>query len=73
MNIKDELNEWVRQTYKAALAAGVKRSKGSVNYSRSKGADRCGVCVYFRSPAACALVEGSIAASYWCRLFSRRK
>jgi len=49
------------------------RSKESVNYSEGNAEQHCGICRHFRLPNACAMVEGHIVPSFWCRLFARAK
>ena len=50
-----------------------KKTKAEVDYSRSKGEDRCSVCVNFISPDECRKVRGEIDPDYWCELFKRRR
>ena len=33
------------------------------------GRQRCGVCVHFRAPNGCEIVEGPVQANGWCRNF----
>jgi len=55
------------------MAEVTKKAKAEVDYSRSKGEDRCSVCVNFISPDECRKVRGEIDPDYWCELFKRRR
>ncbi|NJL08872.1 MAG: high potential iron sulfur protein [Methylacidiphilales bacterium] len=37
-----------------------------------KGPQRCDNCRMFVAPAACQVVEGTIAPSGWCRLYAKK-
>src|SRR5690242_17876359 len=36
------------------------------------GAQRCGVCVHFRPPNDCEVIQGPVQANGWCRNFRAR-
>lgn len=50
-----------------------KLPKAEVSYGPGKPAEHCGICMYFRSPASCAIVEGEIDWRYWCKKFDKGK
>jgi hypothetical protein len=53
----------------SAMAA-VKVSKASVGYRNSpNGNQSCANCKLFIPPSSCRLVEGSISARGWCKLW----
>jgi hypothetical protein len=64
----------------AALAAGVipiqavqaqSASKESMKYQDSpKDGKKCDMCVYFKAPNACSLVQGDISPNGWCTAFT---
>jgi hypothetical protein len=50
-----------------------KASQQASGYQTSpKGAQSCQNCRMFVAPAACQVVEGSIAAQGWCRLYAKK-
>lgn len=51
----------------------MKLTKAAVSYGPGKPAEHCGICMYFRSPASCVLVEGEIDWRYWCKRFDKGK
>jgi hypothetical protein len=55
-------------------AAGTKFSQKAALYQPSpKGSQTCGNCVQFQPETACKVVDGSVAASGWCMLYSPKK
>ncbi|NJO54271.1 MAG: high potential iron sulfur protein [Bacteroidales bacterium] len=46
--------------------------KASGYQATPKGPQRCDNCRMFVAPAACQVVEGSIAAGGWCRLYAKK-
>ena len=36
------------------------------------GAERCDNCIQFEPPSACKVVEGTIAAAGWCKLYVKK-
>lgn len=46
-----------------------KVSKEVARYSRGMASAHCGICKHFRAPDACAIVEGKISPSMWCKFF----
>jgi hypothetical protein len=53
-----------------ADGGAVKRTKGSVNYSKGMK-DRCGLCQHY-SDHKCAKVQGYIGPGMWCELFKKQ-
>lgn len=54
--------------------AGAKFSQKMALYQPTpKGAQNCGNCVQFQPATACKVVDGSVAASGWCMLYSPKK
>ena len=37
---------------------------------RPKGNESCGVCPYFIFPKSCVVVEGAVAPTGWCRIYT---
>jgi hypothetical protein len=37
--------------------------------TQPNGDQRCALCVHFRAPAACELVQGTIVPNGWCKLY----
>ena len=56
-----------------AEGGSVKRSKGSVNYSKGMKERRCGLCRYYSTDHKCQKVQGYIGPGMWCELFERVK
>ena len=53
----------------SAVAAG-KMSKAAAGYRGSpNGSQSCANCKLFIRPASCRLVEGSVSAHGWCRIW----
>ena len=51
--------------------AGAKFSQKMAQYQPTpKGAQTCANCVQFQPAAACKVVDGTVAASGWCMLYS---
>jgi hypothetical protein len=50
-----------------------KQPKKAVDYSPSKGLDRCGNCNHFEreKPNHCTKVEGIINRDYWCKKYKK--
>lgn len=38
-----------------------------------KGIQRCEICLQFRAPGTCQLVEGEISPQGWCQFFAARE
>ena len=54
-----------------AEAAG-KMSQAAVAYQDSpKGTQSCANCKLFEKPSSCKLVEGTVSASGWCRIWAK--
>jgi hypothetical protein len=50
--------------------AQAKASQKAVGYQDTpKGAQQCDNCRQFVGPASCKIVEGTIAAAAWCRMY----
>ena len=55
-------------------AAGAKFSQKMAQYQPTpKGAQNCANCVQFQPTTACKVVDGAVAASGWCMLYSPTK
>jgi High potential iron-sulfur protein len=55
-------------------AAGSKFSQKAALYQPTpKGAQNCGNCVQFEPATACKVVDGTVATSGWCMLYSPKK
>jgi hypothetical protein len=39
---------------------------------KPQGEQMCSSCGHFKSPSSCAIVEGTISPSGWCRLFAQK-
>jgi len=53
-------------------AAANKVPQKAVSYQTTpKGNQRCDNCAFWQNPAACKLVDGSIAAAGWCTLYKK--
>jgi hypothetical protein len=51
-----------------------KINKQAANYQNSpKGQQRCEICLQFRPPAQCAIVQGPINPKGWCQYFAARE
>jgi hypothetical protein len=51
-------------------AAAAKLSQTAVAYQTSpKGNLKCETCAVFQSPDACQLVDGTISAEGWCKVY----
>jgi hypothetical protein len=67
-------------TASAALASVV-RAQGQPKVSQAeakyqaqpKGQQRCEICLQFRPPASCQLVDGRISRTGWCQFFAARE
>jgi hypothetical protein len=56
----------------AATADAAKLSKAAAEYQDTpKGEQNCANCSLFVAPAACGVVEGTISASGWCKLYQK--
>jgi hypothetical protein len=56
-----------------AAAAQTKMTQLLVAYQTTpKGDQRCDNCTQFLPPASCKLVEGTIAASGWCKIYEKK-
>lgn len=56
------------------MSTQLKRAKSSVSYQdKPKGNAYCEDCKYWRAPAGCALVHGTISSKGWCKLFDPKK
>ena len=54
--------------------AATKAAPKSVSYRPTpNGSQRCDNCMNFEAPGSCKLVDGPIAPSGWCTLYSARK
>ena len=58
---------------RTAIKDAMKVSKQSVDYSKGKPAEHCGICVYYNKGNTCDKVQGVIQSDYWCRLFHARQ
>ena len=74
------------QTARAAAAAAAAGALGSgaaadehipktdAKYQdRPNGIARCGICLQFKPPNRCQLVEGDISPQGWCQFFAARE
>lgn len=64
----------IKALQRRGVADAFKRSKETVGYSRSTGADRCGGCAQWQgargaTTSPCDQVEGIVRPDRWCRLF----
>lgn len=51
----------------------VKQTKIQAAYQNfPRGRQRCGVCVHFRPPNDCEVIEGPVSPNGWCRNFVPR-
>ena len=51
-------------------AAQAKASQKAVGYQDTpKGAQQCDNCRQWQAPASCKVVEGTIAAAGWCKMY----
>jgi hypothetical protein len=51
-----------------------KIDKQAAKYQNSpKGQQRCEICLQFRPPAQCAIVQGAINPRGWCQYFAARE
>jgi len=50
-----------------------KRTHKSVNYGRGMTSAHCGICVHFRAPSDCTLVQPPVRRTGWCELFKKRE
>jgi hypothetical protein len=48
-------------------------TKAEVSYGPGKPAEHCAICVHYRQPASCTIVEGSIDWRDWCKKFDKGK
>lgn len=56
----------------AARADAAKLSKAAAAYQdKPQGEQNCANCSLFLAPAACGVVEGTISASGWCKLYQK--
>ena len=53
-------------------AAGSMAQKAAGYQPTPKDGKRCDACTFFKVPAACNLVAGTIAPSGWCRFYNAR-
>jgi hypothetical protein len=53
-----------------ATAGGKFSQKMALYQATSKGSQSCANCVQFQPAAACKVVDGDVAASGWCMLYS---
>jgi hypothetical protein len=57
----------------AALPAGAAApqvAQDAAGYqTQPNGDQRCALCVHFRAPASCELVQGTIVPNGWCKLY----
>lgn len=54
----------------SAAAAAAQVAQDAAGYqTQPNGDQRCATCVHFRAPASCELVQGTIVANGWCKLF----
>lgn len=55
-------------------AAQTKATKAVALYQdHPKGQQRCDICVNFRPPNQCAIVEGPISPQGWCQFFAPKQ
>jgi len=55
-------------------AARTKLKKRVAKYQdHPKGIQRCEICLQFRPPGTCQLVEGEISPHGWCQYFAARE
>lgn len=47
----------------------MKLTKAQVSYGPGKPDEHCGICIHFRRPSSCTIVEGDIDWRDWCRKF----
>lgn len=51
-----------------------KVSQAEAKYQgQPKGQQRCEICLQFRPPASCQLVDGTISRTGWCQFFAARE
>jgi hypothetical protein len=58
----------------ARAAAQQKVSQTDAKYQdHPNGQQRCGICLQFRPPTSCNLVQGEISPQGWCQFFAARE
>jgi hypothetical protein len=61
----------LRMTLSGQAAAESKASQKAVEYhDPATGSARCDNCKYFKPPASCHVVDGTIAPTGWCNKYS---
>ena len=56
-----------------AVAAATKDTQKTVGYRGTPdGAAQCDNCTQFEAPSSCKTVEGTIAATGWCRSYAKQ-
>jgi 8-oxo-dGTP pyrophosphatase MutT (NUDIX family) len=50
-----------------------KQAKAAVDYGEGMPQSHCGICKQFIAPDGCTVVEGTIRAEDWCKLFVKRE
>jgi len=56
-----------------ARAAKMPPTSPAVAYQDTpKGAQQCSNCLLFQAPSSCQIVDGTISASGWCKLWAKK-
>jgi secreted PhoX family phosphatase len=56
-----------------AHAQAKKVAQSAAQYQSSpKNGQQCSTCSHFQAPSSCELVDGSISASGWCALYTKK-
>ena len=65
---------WARPAAAEGTAEKDKISHAEAEYQQQpKGQQRCEICLQFRPPASCELVDGTITPRGWCQYFAARE
>jgi len=52
------------------VAAAPQVAQEAAGYQpQPNGDQRCALCIHFRAPASCELVQGTIVPNGWCKLY----
>ena len=53
-----------------AVAAAPQVTQDAAGYQNQPNNDqRCALCIHFRAPSSCELVQGTIVPNGWCKLY----
>ncbi|MBL6853702.1 MAG: high-potential iron-sulfur protein [Alphaproteobacteria bacterium] len=60
-------------TLAAQPAAAAMAQKAAGYQPTPKDGKRCDTCTFFKAPSSCAIVEGTIAPTGWCRFYNKKQ